>query len=73
MVRNIVGVLVEIGQGKRMPSSIADLLVSRNRRKGSMTAPPQGLYLAFVEYPKSFHLPIQSDNLDISDSFRFLT
>ena len=45
MVRNIAGALVEVGQGRRDPSWIAELLAMRDRRLGSMVAPPQGLTL----------------------------
>ena len=45
MVRIIVGTLVEVGQGKREPSSVADAIASCDRQKAGHTAPPQGLYL----------------------------
>lgn len=50
MVRNLVGTLIEIGNGKRLPSSIPDILNAKDRSKAGMTAPPEGLYLQFVEY-----------------------
>ena len=52
MVRTIVGFLLEIGQGKRKATDIPHLFESRDRRKVGMTAPPQGLYLWEVVYPK---------------------
>ncbi len=45
MVRNIVGALVEVGQGRRDPNWIKELLALRDRRLGSVVAPPQGLTL----------------------------
>ena len=45
MVRNIVGALLEIGQGRRDPDWIDELLAGRDRRFGPVTAPPQGLTL----------------------------
>jgi tRNA pseudouridine38-40 synthase len=45
MVRNIVGALVEVGQGRQNPGWISDLLARRDRRLGSVVAPPQGLLL----------------------------
>ena len=45
MVRNIVGALVEVGQGRRDPGWIAELLGARDRRLGSVVAPPRGLTL----------------------------
>ena len=50
MVRIITGTLVEIGQGKRSPEEMADIIESADRTKAGHTAPPQGLYLAEVFY-----------------------
>jgi tRNA pseudouridine38-40 synthase len=50
MVRIIVGTLVEIGLGKRTVGNIEELLRSGNRDDAGPTAPPQGLFLARVEY-----------------------
>jgi tRNA pseudouridine38-40 synthase len=50
MVRNIVGTLVEVGQGKRSPGDIPGLLEARDRSLAGPTAPPQGLCLMKVEY-----------------------
>lgn len=56
MVRNITGALLEVGQGIREPEWIGELLQLRDRSKGAVTAPPHGLYLVGVEYPKQFAL-----------------
>jgi len=50
MVRNIVGTLVVIGQGKMAPHHMHDILQSRQRQLAGPTAPPQGLYLLRVHY-----------------------
>lgn len=50
MVRIITGTLVEVGLGKRKPSSLADIIASGSRQNAGCTAPPQGLYLAEVYY-----------------------
>lgn len=47
-VRNMVGTLIEIGMGKRMPDDINKILLSKNRNKAGFTAEPQGLYLIDV-------------------------
>jgi tRNA pseudouridine38-40 synthase len=50
MVRNLVGTLVEVGLGKRTPSSMGALLAGRDRTLAGRTAPPQGLRMAKVFY-----------------------
>ena len=45
MVRNIVGALVEVGQGRKEPAWIGEILAARDRRLGSVVAPPHGLTL----------------------------
>ena len=50
MVRNMVGTLIEIGEGKREPECIIELLELKDRTKAGKTAPPEGLYLKNVIY-----------------------
>jgi tRNA pseudouridine38-40 synthase len=50
MVRNIVGTLVEIGEGTRTPGAMAEILGLRDRARAGVTAPPHGLYLVEVKY-----------------------
>jgi tRNA pseudouridine38-40 synthase len=50
MVRNIVGTLVDVGNGKRAEDSVAKVLEGRNRTKAGPTAPPHGLCLVRVMY-----------------------
>jgi len=57
MVRNLVGVLVEVGRGGAPPAWAADVLAARDRTRGGVTAPPQGLTLTGVRYPARFDLP----------------
>lgn len=50
MVRNMVGLLIEIGEGKRKPEDIIDILKHEDRRFAGKTAPSCGLYLRNVFY-----------------------
>ena len=50
MVRNMVGLLIEIGEGKRKPEDIIDILKYENRKLAGKTAPSCGLYLKNVFY-----------------------
>lgn len=50
MVRNIVGLLIEVGINKRNPKDIESILNALDRQKSGITAPPQGLYLKNVKY-----------------------
>jgi tRNA U38,U39,U40 pseudouridine synthase TruA len=57
MVRNIAGLLIEVGSGLAQPEFAAELLAGRDRRRAPPTAPPDGLYLRAVHYPAAFDLP----------------
>lgn len=50
MVRNIVGTLLEVGNGRRNPEDVLYVLEARDRNKAGATAPPQGLFLEKVYY-----------------------
>jgi len=50
MVRNIVGTLLEVGNGRRDGAGIPAMLEAKNREGAGLTAPAHGLYLAGVRY-----------------------
>lgn len=50
MVRSIVGTLVDVGLGKRLPETIQSILEARDRSFAGKTAPPEGLFLVRVDY-----------------------
>lgn len=50
MVRNIVGALIEAGQGKLNAEDLRRLTLGRDRTKCPAPAPPQGLCLTEVKY-----------------------
>ena len=52
MVRNIAGVLIAVGGGKHPPEWVKQVLEYRDRTLGGVTAPPEGLSLIVVDYPK---------------------
>ena len=49
-VRNMIGTLIEIGEGKRKSEEIIDILNQKDRTKAGKTAAPEGLYLKDVLY-----------------------
>jgi tRNA pseudouridine38-40 synthase len=49
-IRNMIGTLIEIGNGKRLPADIIKILESKDRRRAGKTAKPEGLYLVNVWY-----------------------
>lgn len=57
MVRNIVGSLIEVGQGKQSAEWIKWLLEQRDRTLAAPTAKAEGLYLVDVTYPDQFAIP----------------
>ncbi|HPD58241.1 MAG TPA: tRNA pseudouridine(38-40) synthase TruA [Smithellaceae bacterium] len=50
MVRNIIGTLVEVGRGKRLPEEMKKIIASRDRKIAGATAPAHGLFLMEVKY-----------------------
>lgn len=50
MVRIIAGTLMEVGQGKRSPQSMKEVLEAKDRQAAGPTAPPQGLMLVKYEF-----------------------
>jgi tRNA pseudouridine38-40 synthase len=56
MVRFLVGTMLEVGEGKREPEVIADLLQQEDNSQVSPPAPPHALFLERVEYPKDLYL-----------------
>ncbi len=50
MVRNMVGTLIQVGEGKRKSEDIIEVLKKKDRRSAGVTAEPQGLYLKNVYY-----------------------
>ena len=59
MVRNIVGVLSAIGAGEKPVEWAKQVLESKDRRCGGVTAPPDGLYLVAIDYDDQYDIPVR--------------
>lgn len=62
MVRIMVGTLTEVAYGRLSPPDIKDIILSKDRKRAGLTAPPDGLYLKSVEYRSLRQIP---DNKNI--------
>ncbi len=49
-VRNIIGTLVLVGQGKWNNDDVKNALQAKDRKAAGPTAPPEGLYLVRIDY-----------------------
>jgi len=58
MVRNIVGTLVYVGNGRHAPQWAGEVLASRDRARAAPTFAAEGLYLERVEYAERWALPM---------------
>ena len=66
MVRNLVGVLLAIGDGRKTPEWAREVLELRDRSCAGVTAPATGLCLIKVRYPERYNLPATPHPLDFS-------
>ncbi len=57
MVRNIAGVLAAIGCDEKSIFWAKEILESKDRTQGGVTASPNGLYLTKVNYADEFNIP----------------
>lgn len=62
MVRNLVGSLVYVGQGKHSPSWMSELLRTADRRLAAPTFAAAGLYLVAVQYDAHWALPSEVES-----------
>jgi tRNA pseudouridine38-40 synthase len=68
MVRNIVGLLITIGEGKHSPLWAKEVLAKRDRCAAAYSAEACGLYLTNVYYPSNYQLPLSSNTIFFSVS-----
>ena len=64
MIRNIMGCLVAIGQGKHSPEWLAEVLAARRRDAAAPTFSPDGLYFLGPVYEERFGLPTRAAAYD---------
>lgn len=57
MVRNLIGSLIYIGQGRHPPEWLGEVLEGRCRGDAAPTFMPDGLYLAKIDYDPKWGLP----------------
>ena len=64
MIRNIMGCLVQIGQGKKPPEWMAEVMAARDRRAAAPTFSPDGLYFLGPRYDAQWGLPASAPAYD---------
>jgi len=64
-VRNMLGALIYVGNGKHPPNYIRDLLAQKDRTLSPPTFSPNGLYLTGVEYEKKWQLPGNEQHINM--------
>jgi tRNA pseudouridine38-40 synthase len=57
MVRSIVGLMVEIGRGKKTPGDVLSIMRAKDRGEAAVIAPPHGLCLWEVGYDAADTMP----------------
>jgi tRNA pseudouridine38-40 synthase len=57
MVRSLVGTLVQVGEGRRSPEEMREIVDARERAAAGPVAPPNGLCLVSVEYDEGWSRP----------------
>lgn len=64
MIRNIMGCLVQIGQGKKSPEWMQDVLAARDRKAAAPTFSPDGLYFLGPRYDARWGMPDRTPAYD---------
>lgn len=57
MVRNLIGSLIYVGNGRHTSAWLADVLAGLDRNEAAPTFMPDGLYLARIDYDPKWGLP----------------
>ena len=64
MIRNIMGCLIAVGQGKKPPQWIGEVLAARSRDAAAPTFSPDGLYFQGPVYEPHWGLPSRTAAYD---------
>ena len=64
MIRNIMGCLVAVGQGRQPPDWVAAVVAARNRNAAAPTFSPDGLYFLGPRYEARYGLPDRAPAYD---------
>jgi tRNA pseudouridine38-40 synthase len=64
MIRNIMGCLIAVGQGKKPPEWLKEVLLARNRDVAAPTFSPHGLYFLGPRYAPHWGLPDRTPSFD---------
>ena len=64
MIRNIMGCLMTVGQGKQPPDWLLAVLLARDRDAAAPTFPPDGLYFLGPRYAPHWGLPERTPAFD---------
>jgi tRNA pseudouridine38-40 synthase len=64
MIRNIMGCLVQIGQGAKPPEWMAEVLAARDRKAAAPTFSPDGLYFLGPRYDAKWGIPDRTPAYD---------
>ncbi|MDO4638024.1 MAG: tRNA pseudouridine(38-40) synthase TruA [Lautropia sp.] len=67
MVRNLVGALIYVGDGRRPVSWLGEVLAARSRAAAAPTFAAAGLYLASVRYDPLWGLPCREQALTLTE------
>ena len=55
MVRAVVGTLFDVGRGRMTEQQFVDIVAAKNRCSAGHSAPPEGLSLVNIKYPKTIY------------------
>lgn len=64
MIRNIMGCLIAVGEGKHPPEWLQTVLLARNRNAAAATFSPDGLYFLGPRYASDWGLPDRTPAFD---------